>query len=224
MSSKITKALVLKVTLRHDNNHIVRLFNHNGVFDLVANGLHKPLSKNRANLHPGSIVEIEYFGARLKGSIGRLKTANMMQMFDMTNYSNSSYFNSLEKLFSNIKESNHLFELYLRTFEYLSKDNNKKLLTFFYAQSMFYFGINPSYDGCRICKSRNNLISFDLYKGGFLCNKHFIEVENDSVEYLSAVWASFNSFKRYLTIVSYNMDYNLKKHYKNVIREAGFYI
>nr|WP_322959101.1 DNA repair protein RecO [Mycoplasmopsis canis]WQQ12515.1 DNA repair protein RecO [Mycoplasmopsis canis] len=224
MSTRISRAIVLDIKLNDDNNHIVTFFTSDGILRLLATGIHKINSKNKNNLHLGSIVEIEFFSARLKNKVGRLKTVNIEKIFDLTNISKIYFFSRIKKLFLNIKEPNHLFELYLRVFDFINKEYYNKLLTFFYAQSLFYFGINPSYDSCRLCNSKSNLINFHLEKGGFICNRHGDEITHESIEYLNAIWASFHSFKKYLIITDFNLDYNIRAKYINIIKEAGYYI
>ncbi|ATO30683.1 DNA repair protein RecO [Mycoplasmopsis bovirhinis] len=217
------KAIVLSIKITNDNNHIVSFFTNYGVLKLVASGITKPLSKNRANLLLGSIVELEYFPARLKNKTGRLKKAVLLEALDIKPIQNIYFFNAIKKIFLNIFEINHLFDLYLKIFKYLNKKNNYKILTFFYAQSLFYFGIKPNFEACAICDSQRNLVSFDFYEGGFMCALHG-QGQHMSVEYLNAIWASYHDLKKYLMIVDDNLDYNLRALYKSLIIEAGYYI
>ncbi|WP_406613970.1 recombination protein O N-terminal domain-containing protein [Mycoplasma corogypsi] len=73
MAETIRKCVVLKIAQIEENTSIVTFFDENGTFSLRALGLSKINSKNRMNLQIGNVVEIEYFKARLIGSLGKLK-------------------------------------------------------------------------------------------------------------------------------------------------------
>ncbi|WP_322960787.1 DNA repair protein RecO [Mycoplasmopsis cynos] len=224
MSVNIEKAIVIDINLKSDNNHIVTFFNQKGIFRLVASGIDNLLSKNRNNLQLGSIVEIAYFPTRLKGKIGRLRSAYLETLLNLLEISNLTFFKNISNLLKNINSSNHLFELYQRVFPFIGKKYNSKLMTFFYAQSLFYFGIDPNYNQCRVCHRKNNLINFNIDKGGFICNRHSKDEPIQSIEYLNAIWLSFNNFKKYIFTIGYNLNYKIKNLYINIIKEAGYYI
>ncbi|WAM11170.1 hypothetical protein ONA00_01555 [Mycoplasmopsis cynos] len=89
---------------------------------------------------------------------------------------------------------------------------------------MFYFGIDPNYNQCRVSYRKNNLINFNIDKGGFICNRHSKDEPIQSIEYLNAIWLSFNNFKKYIFTIGYNLNYKIKNLYINIIKEAGYYV
>ncbi|WP_027121142.1 DNA repair protein RecO [Mycoplasma leonicaptivi] len=223
MSENISKAIVLSIYQIEENGFLVSFFNEKGCFELFANGLNKISSKNRANLQIGSIVEIEYFPARLKQRVGKLKKAHLIETLDLIQEKNAKFAKKIALLLKNIRVNNHMFLWYTKIFHLINETNVAKLLTFFYAHSLIFFGIEPVFNACRICKSRKNLIDFEVSDGGFLCDLHD-KSQTKSLNFLTAVWYSFNDLKKYLITTNQETNYQLFRYYQSVIKNAGYII
>ncbi|VEU71144.1 DNA repair protein RecO [Mycoplasmopsis glycophila] len=221
MAETIHEAIVLNIYENEENLFVVSFFTRKGILNLIAQGLNKQTSKNKANLQIGSLVEIEYFASRFEGKMGRLKKAHLASSIDYTEVSNIEFARSLVKLLGNINTSNHIFELCKNIYQFISPLANRKILTFLYAQALIYFGICPNFDSCRICFNRKSLIDFDIYEGGFVCNRHELTTDKN-MEYLQAVWCSFHSLARYLTIVNNTTNKILFNLYSQIIKENGY--
>ncbi|QNM93926.1 DNA repair protein RecO [Mycoplasma sp. Pen4] len=220
MAESITRALVLDIKKHEENEFIVTFFNQKGVFSLFAKGLEKPTSKNKSNLILGGIVDIEYFAARSKEKVGRLKKATLETALDITNRSNSTLFIELRKLFLRIQNNNHLFLEYQRYMDDFNEKNNQYVLTYFYAQVMPHFGISPSFNKCFACGSTRNFVNFEINNGGFICNQHG-QKSFLSPYVLHSIWASFHNLLSYIEITDIKLNYELQMLYKNTLQEAG---
>ncbi|QKT05636.1 DNA repair protein RecO [Mycoplasma sp. OR1901] len=223
MAVSIKFGIVLEVKQIEENGFIVSFFTRRGMLRLFAQGLNKIESKNRANLIPGSIVEIEYFASRLKDKVGRLKKATITHFFDITNKKKNAAFLRIKKIFLNFNFPNHLFDSYKDYFDKFDIENSEKFVTFIYVQSTVYFGIVPVFNKCRICGSRKNLIDFQASEGGFICNKHGHIYIKTNLE-LNAYWSLFHNFEKYLQIADYNLDRKIRSEFYILIKESGHII
>ncbi len=64
---------------------------------------------------------------------------------------------------------------------------------------LYVFGINPSLNECVICKSKNNLVFFDLKEGGCYCNNHSM---NSNIDRLN-IWKEYYYDKKEFEEYSY---------------------
>ncbi|WP_426461015.1 recombination protein O N-terminal domain-containing protein [Mycoplasma hafezii] len=223
MAESIQKAIVLNIHEDSENLFIVSFFTKNGILKLAAQGLNKPLSKNRVNLQIGALVEVEYFAARLSGKTGKLKKSHLISSINIDELKNAEFADKYVKLLANIQAPNHVFEQCLEIYDLISPLTGNKILTFLYAQSLIYFGLCPNFTSCHLCLNERNLIHFNLNEGGFVCNRHE-GVEVQSIEFLQAVWYSFHSLKQYLIVVSNTTNLHVLRMYQALIRDNGYYI
>ncbi|MGZ9797107.1 DNA repair protein RecO [Mycoplasma sp. 4013] len=223
MALLVAKAIVLEIIEKSENEFYVTFFNDKGVLILFAQGLNKQLSKNRSNLQIGSLVEIEYFSARLKGRIGRLKRVNLLHIFSITSSDTNIFLLKLIKLFKNLKIPNHIFNFYTLNMDKFKKDNLKKYLCVFYAQSSVYFGVKPSFNKCRICHQRKNLVDFSILEGGFICSNHNLN-DTKNQEQLLLYWYLYYQPEKYVKLVSQTENILLLNQLKHIISEAGYYL
>ncbi|RIV16685.1 DNA repair protein RecO [Mycoplasmopsis gallopavonis] len=224
MAETITHGIVLEIYQNEENLFLVSFFTSQGKLVLAAQGLDKPLSKNRVNLQIGSLVEIEYFKARLEGKIGKLKKAHLLKSIDISDTKNAQFVEKITKLLQNFTSSNHLMGFLPQLYSLISPLNNDRILTFLYAQSLIYFGIAPNFNSCRICLNMKNLIDFDLLAGGFICNRHGQKETDKSMEYLQAIWCSFHSLKKYLIFTNNSLNQKILIQYKEAIIDNGYFI
>ncbi|MBU4690271.1 DNA repair protein RecO [Mycoplasma sp. ES3157-GEN-MYC] len=175
MAETIEKVIVINISdsPTGSSDGLVDFFGPSGPIRLLAKGINKPESKNRANLLLGSCVEIEYFKARQKGSIGRLKKSTTLYSLDYSNNLNLVFLTRCLKIFKSLKsKSLPVYNAYFQIIHRLGEGLNKRLLLFILAQSLSYFGIAPITSKCCACSGSYDLCDFSYYEGGFLCSKH----------------------------------------------------
>lgn len=224
--SDFTIGIVLKIKKHSENEFIVYFLCAKGVLKLFAMGLEKPTSKNKTNLVIGAIVEIEYFKARLKNKIGRLKTVKTL-LFPVYNFKSlEEYFEfqKLIKLFLTINFENNFLSVYKFMLEKLKYINYEYAMTYFYGQLLINYGVCPNFKSCAICMQESNLVSFNLEEGGFFCNKHSDEIEILNVEVLNLIYLSYNNFILYVQKTNKYVNDFLQNKYKEVLQNAGFAI
>ncbi|WAM01022.1 recombination protein O N-terminal domain-containing protein [Mycoplasmopsis felis] len=129
--------IVLEIHQTGENDFLVSFFLlPMALLTLYTQGLNKQTSKNRNNLQIGSIVEIEYFKARLKDKIGRMKKVNLLVNISLIDIKINLFVSDIVKLFKNINQKNHLYNEYLTHIKKINQDNVDLFLAYFYAQSL----------------------------------------------------------------------------------------
>ncbi|WP_029608409.1 DNA repair protein RecO [Mycoplasma simbae] len=175
MAEVITQAIVVNIEQSNTsiNDSFVDFLTPNSSFRLLAKGINKASSKNRVNLQVGCIVEIEYFKARKKGAIGRLKKASLLEGIDFSNRLNLIFVAKAIKFIEQIKTKTFsVFNAYTQIIKRLGEGINKKLLLFLYTSGLASYGIKPVVEQCCECGQAYNLCDFAFHKGGFLCFAH----------------------------------------------------
>lgn len=217
MAETFQEAIVLKIDDLNEKESIVTFLTSDGKLSLLALGLQKPVSKNKFNLQIGSIVELEFFQARLKGNIGRLKKSTTLLTADTTTYFNSLLIQKLIKIFNLVNVNNNFLLTYKEAIEKIGFGKNSYILTFFTNMLLKYLGIKPNFFNCVICHSNENLVEFEFYKGGFFCQWHSqLKMEVSLLESYYFLETSFESFYEkttpknnkeiYLKLLSYLND------------------
>ncbi|WP_322908822.1 DNA repair protein RecO [Mycoplasmopsis felis] len=219
----LINGIVLEIHQTGENDFLVSFFTSNGLLTLYTQGLNKQTSKNRNNLQIGSIVEIEYFKARLKDKIGRMKKVNLLVNISLIDIKINLFVSNIVKLFKNIKQKNHLYNEYLTHIKKINQDNVDLFLAYFYAQSTTYFGVQPSFNKCRTCFSNKNLVDFSIIEGGFICSKHsnIIYKSNDE---LILFWSLYFNIDKLLMNGYFNQIHTWINELKYLIKNAGYYV
>ncbi|AIA29657.1 hypothetical protein MCAL160_0222 [Mycoplasmopsis californica HAZ160_1] len=198
MAEIINTFIVLNIENHNEfpDDAYVDLFGSYGQIRLLARGINKANSKNRANLLPGCVSEIEYFPARKKGSIGRLKRANQVMTINFQDMSNITFTNKAINLLKNIKTDCYsVYKSYLQIIKRLSEGQNKKLILYLAAQCLNHYGIMVNSNSCVECNQSYDLCDFSFYKGGFLCSQHSNSQRWNKE--LKTIYYLFNDFDRF---------------------------
>ncbi|MBU4689930.1 DNA repair protein RecO [Mycoplasma zalophidermidis] len=201
MAETIEKVIVVNISDSPTGSldGLVDFFGPDGPIRLLAKGINKPESKNRANLLLGSCVEIEYFKARQKGSIGRLKKSTTLYSLDYSNNLNLVFLTRCLKIVKSIKsKSLAVYNAYFQIIHRLGEGLNRRLLLFILAQSLNYYGIAPITTKCCVCSSSFNLCDFSYYQGGFLCSKHSVKPRWNKE--LKSIYYLFSDLEKFLAI------------------------
>ncbi|WP_129647248.1 DNA repair protein RecO [Mycoplasmopsis maculosa] len=225
MAEKIIEAIVLRIEdyYENDNDSLVTFLTKNGLIKVYSKGINKPISKNRNNLIIGSLVEIEYFEARIKNKISKLKKARIKIM---PNFNDISILKLIKKsviFLSNFYEKcENVFNAYKTILEKQNDIQSSYLFTYLLAQSLDYFGIKPITEYCYNCKTPGNLCDFEFYKGGFICgdcsNKKRWTKELKSFYYL---FKDLNTFVNVVTPEINKLIYNELIIY---LKDNGIYL
>lgn len=225
MAEQISKAIVLKIidSSTNENDSFVDFFGKKGKFRLLAKGINKASSKNKANLLIGSVAEIEYFAARKYGSVGRLKKATTILNIDYSSSANLNFVIRAVKILDSILgKSYDIFDKYCQTLKHLGEGINKRLLLFVLANSLFSFGIGPIINKCVECQNTQNLADFEFYKGGFLCNVHSTKTRWNKE--LKSIYYMFYDLEKFIKMVNGEIVDKLITEVLDHLQSNGIYI
>ncbi|QSF13904.1 DNA repair protein RecO [Mycoplasma sp. Mirounga ES2805-ORL] len=226
MAETIEKMIVLSIKDKPESEYdcYVDVLTKNGTKRLLARGINKPESKNKANLMIGSISQIEYFKSRLTNSISRLKKATLLNEVDYSNPFNLVFVKKATNFLKNFQDPcQDVFKAYERILIFLNKgDKQEYLLTYLLGQSLNYFGIGINFSSCSECDTPSNLCDFKLYKGGFLCGEHKVEIR--WTKELKSYYYLFNNLDIFLEQTSPEVNQILFTELVDYLTNNGIFI
>ncbi|WP_027120342.1 recombination protein O N-terminal domain-containing protein [Mycoplasmopsis lipofaciens] len=225
MAEKIEKVILLDINdySNDENAGIITVLGKNGVFSLLAMGINKGNSKNKSNLQVGSLIEIEYFKARLNNKLNKLKKAKLLYEIDYSNKFNLVYVAKATKFLKNFTSNAvNIINTYIETFEFLGKGYNDFLLTYLIANSLYYFGLKPNIESCVECNSPGNLCDFEFYIGGYLCALH--AKKQRWTKELKSVYYLFQNLKTYMQICIPQVNNKIYLELLHYLKDNGIYI
>lgn len=225
MAEKILQVVVLDIQNANtsDNDAIVQVYSKNGIFSLLAKGVNKSESKNRVNLQIGSLVEIEYFQARLNNKMSLLKKATLISDIDYSNRFNLIFIQKAVNLLKHFPKPYYtLFEAYVNCLNYLGLGKNSMLYTYLLAHTLNYFGIGVNVSKCCECNSPSNLCDFKFYKGGFLCGNHMSEQR--WTKELKSIYYMYHDLKIFLQICISKVNQTIFYELNQYLEENGIYL
>ncbi|VEU76717.1 DNA repair protein RecO [Mycoplasmopsis columbina] len=210
-----------------DNDAIIKVLGEKNSFYLLAQGVNKSESKNRNNLIPGALVEIEYFKARLANSTSKLKKANILSNIDLKNIENLKFLQQIILYLSNFEQrTTKIYNAYLQVldaFELLTSVQKIYAKTFLIMQGLEYWGINPNFFACCDCGQREQIVDFRFEHGGYKCIKHAGNYRK-SHKLLMLFYYAKNDFYAYLKEATVELDYQIYYELLNHIKNNGIYI
>ncbi|QDY87452.1 recombination protein O N-terminal domain-containing protein [Mycoplasma anserisalpingitidis] len=219
MAESKCKAILLNLTHSDDNKSFLTFLTSDGIMQLYAHGLTKPDSKNRYNLFVGSIVEISFFKARLKGSVGKLKKATLIKQVKSQTQSEIKTVMLLCKILKNFNFKNNIINFYYYFIDNIGKGKNNFLITILLSKLIYNFGIKPVLSACVECLNQKDLVDFKIYKGGFLCKNHALEIIPN--QDLKSIFNLFYDYNLYLQSAGAQINKYLKNEFLNILSDHG---
>lgn len=228
MAEKIEKMIILEVKeyAEVENAALVTALTDHGILTLIASGIFKPTSKNRPNLLPGSISEIEYFPTRLKNKVARLKKANIIVEPDYENAFFGKIF--IDKAIKFLKHFPNpyppIYNAYVECLKHQKEGKSVYLLTYLVANGLGYFGIQPNIETCVECGSPGNLCDFELYYGGYLCGNHIKNNKRRWTKELKCYYYIFKNLNTYLNICIPEVNEKIYRELISYYIDNGIYV
>ena len=188
------EGIVFRIVQYKEKDAMITILTKDGFVSFLARGVLKIDSKNAVftNLYTHAIFELQ----ESKNGYLSLKSGKII---NSPNY----FMNSLEALLSlnaineivlkidDEKALKNIFPYVKNGYELLIKNEIDPLLfsLLIGTQYLKENGYSMKVDGCVICDSKNKIVSFDFYSGGFICVKHFDSSihRNQSEEYLKSM-------------------------------------
>ncbi|UUD36368.1 recombination protein O N-terminal domain-containing protein [Mycoplasmopsis citelli] len=186
----IKEAIFLNQKQVGQNEFLTTFLTSQGQVTLFAQGLNKPLSKNASNLVEGGLCIIEYFQARQKQKIGRLKKVSLLGQY---NFGDEFVFRLLKRI-QNMALSIHFDNEFIQTYHLVNGifDNEHffQVINLFLVTLIKYHQVEINVISCALCSSKR-ITSFDLNQGGFLCSSHCQKTK--SAQLLEWIYYLFNA-------------------------------
>lgn len=215
--------LSIKPYLENPDHSIIEVLTTSGKISMIAQGVNKPESKNKPNLQVGCLIEFTFFKARLNNKISKLKKANLKFQIDLFDYNTSLL---VKKIMLYLKQINShfnlIFKIYNNILPLISIENPAFLLTYFIANTLKCFGIQPSINGCVECQEKNEISDFSFKEGGFLCAKH--EIFPKEINYLKSCFYLFLSIGDYIKNVEKNTNQRIYVELLTHLKNNGVFI
>lgn len=225
MAAKIENVIVLEIKDSSENTSdgLLTVLTELGTKRLLAKGINKPESKNRANLQIGSINEIEYFEARMKNKTSRLKKATLIKQPDYENHHVVKLVSKAVLFLKNFNEKcEKVFNSYQLILEKQYEEKATLLLTFLVANSLEYFGIMPMFEECVYCKCPNNLCDFSFTKGGFICG--FCTYKKRLNKELKSIYYMFKNIDTFLNVCSPDINQKIYRELITHLIDNGIFV
>ena len=201
------------VIAKHQSNdfdEVLEILTSDGKKTIFAPGIRKIESKNRnaLNLLDYSSFEIFTSNQNIK-LLPRLKKASLIKQFPVE-INLINFKNELLLFLNKLKLSKA--KNFLITFNNLSNLLNQNMDNKIFAYLLYTLlkdeGINPKMDGCIECNSKEHLIDFKFYKGGFLCQNHSDDILGK--EKLMALYNLSISFEQFANNTSFVITIEIK--------------
>ncbi|MBN0919548.1 DNA repair protein RecO [[Mycoplasma] gypis] len=181
----IYQGVVVKKIEYEEYDEIVTIQTLTKKVTFIAKGTRKLTSKNRSRLQILNTVECEIFEARLANKISKLKRAEIIQEFNPK--TDINVINNLIQIFEQLPDNSYNFvNTYMKLIANFGYGNDYIYFVFLLAKLLDSLGINPKYDGCVECGTKNNIVDFEFWKGGFYCANHSTKKKPDS--YLTSIY------------------------------------
>lgn len=191
IEKKIEGFLLKKVTYK-DNDAILNVLTKDGVVTFKARGILKAKSKNASSCNYNILSEYNLTSTK-EGNNFLLKNSSTIKMYYLPYESMllMSSFLFISNIAYLVSESINIYDLSIECFDKLeSKEEPINVLVYFLKEVCNKLGYTPYLKGCINCNSKNNLVTFSLKEGGFICKKCCLEnqYEKYSKEYLNSLY------------------------------------
>ncbi|TPE57442.1 DNA repair protein RecO [[Mycoplasma] falconis] len=194
------KAIILKKTPYYDYDELITCLTNEGIKYYFCKGVRKSSSKNRFALNLLNLVNLTLLYKEDINSNLVLKTATLIKEFNYQSYLSNTY-ETLIRLFNSLRLNNLdvILSSYEKVLPYFEK-RNFVAMSYLCFQVLKVMGLLPQLEHCVECNNRDNIVDFNLYKGGFLCREHSNKQPN--LSFLKSIYYLSKSFDDYDLAVS----------------------
>lgn len=192
------EGIVLRITPYRDQDALIQVITSEGFRTFLARGIMKMNSKNAAlvTLYTHAIWDVEegkngYFV--LKN--GRLVETALEAMNDLSSLCVMDAISEFILKVLDEENASFIYPYFFHAFHalYHQKGNPLALLAVLCAKSLIAAGYGMEVNGCVICHKKTQIVSFDFFAGGFICQDHFqpLTMVNHSSSYLQSIRSLF---------------------------------
>lgn len=201
------------VIAKHQSNdfdEVLEILTSDGKKTIFAPGIRKIESKNRNALNLLDYSSFEIFTSNQSTKLlPRLKKASLIKQFpvdiNLINFKNELllFLNRLK-----LSKANNFLIAFNNLSNHLNQNMDNKIFAYLLYMLLKDEGINPKMDGCIECNSKEHLIDFKFYKGGFLCQNHSDDILGK--EKLMALYNLSISFEKFANNTSFVVTVEIK--------------
>lgn len=226
IETKIQGFVVNKVVYK-ENDAIFNVLCADQMYTFKARGILKITSKNAPACN--YCLQGEYvLASKLENNKYNLKTASIIKMYHVPydNLQAMSVYLTITEIAYKVYETNNIYKLCIECFDKLERNEAPlNVLVYFLKELINILGYQPDLSGCINCHKKQNLISFSLEEGGFICsncfdsNKH-IKYSND---YLKSILKLYKE-DDYLSIIDTRVNKMVINYLTFLKNEVGIYL
>ena len=194
----------------NDFDEVLEILTSDGKKTIFAPGIRKIESKNRNALNLLDYSSFEIFASNQNIKLlPRLKKAILIKQFlvdiNLINFKNELllFLNKLK-----LSKANNFLIAFNNLSKLLNQNMDNKIFSYLLYMLLKDEGINPKMDGCIECNSKEHLIDFKFYKGGFLCENHSDDILGK--EKLIALYNLSISFEKFANNISFVIALEIK--------------
>ena len=187
------KGFVCKKVNYNDNDAIISVLTSSKKEVFKARGILKVTSKNASSCNYFMVSEF-LTSSKTELSNQSLKSSSIVKLFKKP-YEDllvSGCYLFICSLLDQVSEQINGYDLAIKCFEYFEEDKNPiNVLNYFLKHLCNALGYQSNLKGCANCNNKNNLVSYDVESGGFICNNCFdaTRYEKMTPNFLKEVYA-----------------------------------
>jgi len=193
------EGFVVNRTNYKESDAIINVLTTDGIFTFKARGILKPKSKNASACNFFTLSEFD-LTSKTEESNNTLKSAITKKMYrkpyDDLNIMSSYLF--ISNLAYQIADNVNTYSLCLECFDLLENERKPlSILVYYLKEITNRLGYEPNLLGCIECNKKNNLVSFSLSDGGFICSTCRKEDRHELLgkEYLKDIYLLYKDNK-----------------------------
>ncbi|WP_141431513.1 DNA repair protein RecO [Bacillus sp. 03113] len=170
------EGIVIRTIDYGETNKIVTLYTREwGKVGVMARGAKKTNSRLAAITQPFTYGHFLVLKGRGLGNLQQGELISSMRLIkqDIFLTAYGSYIIDLaDKCTDDQKPNPFMFELLLQTLSYLEEGFDREIITnIFEIKMLSALGLNPMFDHCAVCGSREGRFSFSIREGGIICHR-----------------------------------------------------
>ncbi|WP_371246606.1 DNA repair protein RecO [Mycoplasmopsis agassizii] len=223
MATTIKSGILLKIVPHNQKDGIIKVLFEKEIISMISRGILQVNSKNRLNLIEGSVIEFEYFAARLVTSLSKLKTAHLITRYDQQTSFNLIFWPIVLVLLNQLEQTNsELYNFILLLLNFTNETKAIYLFVYLFFLLSKPFGFEMNFHSCVVCDSYKKIIFLDITKGGFVCALH--SLEKTELNLLKGFHSLEKSFSEFLETTSQATTLKMLRIFVDLFRLQGVYV
>ncbi|MBN3534433.1 DNA repair protein RecO [Mycoplasma procyoni] len=220
----IIRGIVIKAYDYGEFDQIVTIVTENfkrHFITFLAQGVRKPISKNRAAILPFTYGEYEIFVSRYSDKVSKLKKGHIISQVDYTK--TMQMINQVSEVSFWISKAEKITQKTFESFKYMIEkatfENIRKAKTFVLYQLLESLGYKQNFKNCVVCGTTKDLRDFQIFNGGFTCKLHTQNFPGRNINELKGFFYLGFDVENYITFATDDANYTLFEEIKHFLKE-----